>query len=291
MKSNSKTLAIAIITFCIAALSLIIGCSGSKIINDDTTGLQIAINTHDTFSKPNEITFFLVVVSDPVSEETLTAASLLLNGSFLEGTLDSIPANQPLKFTVQARDRTEIVIYEGSVITSIAADQVNQIDVPMRPVVPMMNITPRYFDFTNLPAQVDSTFTFDVRVFNIDSLFETTFRIGFDELFCTIDSVVLSSDLLADSVIFFHNFVDIFPTQYTVSIAPNGIFQPLVDSNGDGTLVRFFFRTVLSGQAQTNLSTISLQIMSMAKSDPDNTININTIEVDQCLLEFTAVPQ
>ncbi|RKX26916.1 MAG: hypothetical protein DRP45_02285 [Candidatus Zixiibacteriota bacterium] len=284
MKSISRNLVIAVLVLSACALFLTAGCSDRRLNNSKSANLKIAINTYESFAKSTAIDVFVVLVTDPASGDTIAAGELLLHGAYLEGVIDNLPANVLLKFTVQAIDRQSVVIYSGSVVTAIKADQLNLIQVQMRPVVPMMKLTPRHYEFVNLTQNVE--FFVEARVFNIDSLYGTAFRLTFEESYVWIDSAVVSPHLAEDSVIFHHNFVDTIDVSYAVSITQTDVTKQLVDANGDGTLARFYFTTTGgSVGAPAGSSTIGLQVTGMSKTNHDS-IPLSSVYTENCRLDF-----
>jgi len=263
------------------------GCD-SKIVNQnfDSTSLKVRINTAGASPKLLALVDqFEVTVVELISNNVIAVEPLTLNGQFIEGQIDSLPSGLDLEFTAQAKRLSDgLVIYEGTTIISLAPGEVTEVPIAMSPVVPVMKSTPRQ---DNISVIDSSSHFVDVKIFNVNQLFGTSFRVFYDPNFLLFDSVALSSTINPNEVIFFAaTGVDSISSQpyVAVSVTNTTAGVEIVDVNGDVTLARVFYS--LEFPASTpNSSILTLEPTGLTDINR-NPISPAILFVDETVVEI-----
>ncbi|MCK4371521.1 MAG: hypothetical protein KAW61_00175, partial [candidate division Zixibacteria bacterium] len=220
----------------------------------DTDHASARMQFHRTASALDQTLghFDITVVYDSDNLDTLAVAELTLNGEVAEGTIDSLPAGEALLFIARAfQSGTDIVIYEGRTVTELVAREINEVEIQMSPVVPLMKFT---------PCQVEITDTYpfyvDTKVFNIDSLYGISFRVTLDTSFVAIDSIQPAAGLAGDEIIFFWrgDTVSTDTAVFAVAISHTIPGSMLVDSSGDAALARLWLHRKVSSEQTIEMS-------------------------------------
>ena len=270
------------------ALGVLCGCE-SRIVNQqfESTSLTVRINTAGASPKLlAQVDQFQVTVVELISNRVIAEQPLTLNGQFIEGQIDSLPSGIDLEFTARAMRLTDgIIIYEGVTVIMLSAGAVTVVPISMSPVVPVMKSTPRY---DNISVVDSSSHFIDVKIFNVNQLFGTSFRVFYDPNFLLFDSVTLSATINPNDVIFFaatgfdatsgQPFVAISVTNTTAGVE-------IVDLNGDVNLARVFYS--LEFPASTPNSSI-LRLEPTGLTDiTGNQIDPAILFVDETIVEIT----
>ncbi len=126
--------------------------------------------------------------------------TLVDSAGFLVGAM-RVPAGLSRKFVVEVRAPGEVgygpVIMSGMTIADIAPFIITKLDINLKPVVPLIALLPGYREIT-----AGDYFTFDLSVFNLDTLSSAQFYISYyDSLKFTIDSVVRGSSLDSNIIV------------------------------------------------------------------------------------------
>jgi len=269
------------------AVGILCGCE-SKIVNQqlDYSSLTVRINTAGASPKLlAQVDQFQVTVVELISNSIVAEQLLTLNGQFIEGQIDSLPSGVDLEFTARAMRLSDgIVIYEGVTVIMLAAGDVTIVPISMSPVVPVMKSTPRYDGI----SVVDSSSHFiDIKIFNVNQLFGTSFRVLYDPNFLLFDSVTLSTTIDPTNVIFFAaTGVDSISSQPFVAISVTNITAgtEIVDVNGDVILARVFYS--LEFPASTPNSSILTLVPTGLTDINRNPIDPAILFVDETVVEI-----
>ena len=226
-----------------AALVLVIGCE-SKITAPPHSGTSLSLKFDIADASPKLIAAidqFRVTVFDPAVPETVVVSQLTFDpNGFIVGQIDSLPAEINLVFTAEALDmQASTVIFRGSANATLVADVVNDVLIELSPVVPLMKLTPR---FHNILSADTATQIFDVKIFNVDSLYGVSFRVRYDQTYLIAVSATLDSNYNPSEVIFFESDqFDTFGPFKVISITETDSTRALVDANGDAVLCNIGF--------------------------------------------------
>src|SRR5690606_4881612 len=86
-----------------------------------------------------------------------------------------VPIGEDRVFTMTAYDVEEVPLYSGSRTADVLGGQITEIIIDLEPQVAMIKVTPIF----RAMADTDSA-VFEVRIYNVDSLFGASFRLEFD---------------------------------------------------------------------------------------------------------------
>ncbi|HUV31439.1 MAG TPA: hypothetical protein VMY05_10170 [Acidobacteriota bacterium] len=220
-------------------LTMLYGCSDSFIGREPTEAVRLAFTVDDASpALEAALGLFEVTVTDPRTGEILAKAPLTLTGRFLEGTIDSLPAGRLLKFRVAAIDnRIGLTVYAGTAEAVLSSGSINTITIRLRAQVPLLKFTPRYVLLEDSPS-----FAVDVKAFEVDSLYGISFRVTWDGNLLFLDSAVQGDTSADDTLLFYGNLIDTTGSVYGISVSQTNQSKTLVDSRGDATLARLYFR-------------------------------------------------
>lgn len=228
---------------CLSAVILFIfGCE-SKIVAPDknSTTLRLSINATDASPKLlTAVNQFQVIVIDPAKAETLSVTPLTLNpGGSIVGQIDSLPAETNLTFVAQALDGLFGLIFSGSTDAILTPDIVNDVLINLSPVVPLLKLTPRHFEIAGTDI---NEHIFDVKVFNVDSLYGISFLVRYDQSYLIATSATLDASQNPSEVIFFEtDSFDSLGAFKAISVTMTDSTKAIVDTDGDGVLCNVGF--------------------------------------------------
>ncbi len=218
------------------------GCE-SRIVENrtDLNSIKIEINTSGASPKLMAIVDqFIVTVSDVKSNQVIRVTPLQFNNPFVVGQIDALPAEVDLRFTAEAINlKTAAVIYSGTTIMNLIANDTTPVLISLSPVVPLLKFTPRRIVRPPL-----DTFSMDVKMFNIAGLYGVSFKVRYVTDFLTLDSAVLDPSLpLADIIFFQADSVDAFGVYKAISITHTVTDSSIASTAGDAVLAKLFFST------------------------------------------------
>ncbi|MGH8014816.1 MAG: hypothetical protein ACREBV_01345 [Candidatus Zixiibacteriota bacterium] len=227
-----------------AAIISMIGCE-SKIVAPAKNGTSLSFTVDISDASPKLMAIvdsFQVIVVDPSVPETLVVSPLTLSpGGFLVGQIDSLPAEISLEFTAEALDPQLGVIFRGTAIVVLEPEIINEVFISLSPVVPMMKFTPHYIDIIGTDT---SAHTFEVKIFNIDSLYGVSFRVRYDPNYLIAINATLDASQNPSSVIFFQaDSADAFGSYKAITVTETDSTNAnaIVDTDGDGVLCNIRF--------------------------------------------------
>lgn len=166
--STKKTICILTLIG-LAAIIGAFGC-GKKIVGQTepsrvTISAQLPIPTASM-----AITLAVLEVSTPdsavVAVDTLNLVEPYLLGEVI------VPVGLDRLFRISVYDESEVLIYGGSQIADVFPDTIIELDILLRPMVPMINISPRYQELF-----MNEDIIIDINIFNIPNLTSLTFNI------------------------------------------------------------------------------------------------------------------
>ena len=247
----------------ILALSLILGvfstCSRkSHILNPSgqTSPFLFKLNFVETCLLDLIQDVHLIVSSNG---DTLADKHLELQNRAISDTIE-VQAGADWKFTLQALDASNNIIYSGDTTVSVIAGETTNLQINLYPEVFLLKFDPIYQEVVN-----DSVFNVEVRLYNVDSLFSTSFRVEFDSsvLFCTD---VESGDFLGSSSTIFFSVIDTVKGYVAVGYSlkqGNGS-----GVSGSGTLARLHFKIRKQAGESPNLADLIFNEETLAFYDP-----------------------
>lgn len=213
-----------------------------------------------------------------------------------------IPAGARRTFILEAietellPDSIEVqkIIYRGVITADITPDGLNNISIPMIPVVPLIKLTP-----IQSTQDAGQSFNLGLEIFNIPNLSNLTLELDYNsnnnDIF-RLDSVVNGSSLIApDTVIYYRPEGVIEGAQNSAqSIAYINIYDPskinpsIVDLTGYSDLASFYLWTSFSTEQFLSEFNINLLSVSLNTGDtlPVASVYIqNAIITNQILLD------
>lgn len=281
-KANLPAAVTLILLFIIVAV-VWSSCSERLVDDSDKVNLKIPLGAGLLAAKSLAAAdLYRLTVTDNAGDSVLIQTQLVRSGSLLVGSVEDLPAGKPLTFLIEAEEsETGTIIYTGSAVAIVVADETITLDIPLSPVVPLLRFVPSYVQLLD-----DSTFVLDTRIYNLDSLFGISFRMWWPAGFpLRIDSAQPGGDVNSPSIIFFAQ-----PgtgPHHTFSITQTGAGEAIVDSTGAAHLARIFctvedFFSVMSSRVD-----ITLEPTGLTGVD-STTIPLGILYTDDCALEVGA---
>lgn len=228
-----------------AAAILLFGCE-SKIVSPPANEPMLNVNIDVSDASPKLLAIvdsFRVIVVETSVSDTLAVSPLSLNSAgLIVGQIDSLPTEVNLEFTAQALDPQLGLIFSGSTNAVLEPDIVNNVFINLSPVVPLMKFTPRHLDLIGADTSAQ---TFDVKIFNVDSLYGVSFRVRYDAAYLRALNAKLDTSQNASQTLFFQ-FDSVDANGPYKAIAVTGIdpANGIVDANGDGVLCNIDFALI-----------------------------------------------
>jgi hypothetical protein len=305
---RSNRLLIAGLLVCMLAGTLVLQCTDRSANNGPVDGKNVSLRVaFPAAGMAQGIDLFRLTVSG----DDMRPLSFIMqfDGGFITGEAE-VPAGERRLFVLTAEemgfpicdtviindtaawvcDTPTTVIFQGSTVARVIPDEVTRIDIAMRPMVPMVKLSPHAQDVVS-----GRDFSAELKVFNVDSLQAIQVYLDIAYLSETVVNVeaieVVPSLTFGDDVIFNgsigvedRNFVNI-----TVS-KPVGVpgGTGIVDRNGDATLatiryISYSFVDVVSAE-----SVIEVDVVEAAGVGGAN-IDVTGIREDTARLEFIPV--
>ncbi len=228
------------------ALMLLIWACESRIVSPPQDQPMLSIKIDLTDASPKllaAVDQYRVIVVDPAASDTLADTALTLNSAgFIVGQIDSLPAGIVLEFTAQASDAQIGLIFVGTTNAVLEPNVVNNVLINLSPVVPLIKFTPRR---TEIVGTDTGPHTFDIKIFNVDSLFGVAFRVFYDSSYLRAVNATLDSSQNAAQTLFFQlDTLDAFGRYWAISVTETDSTRTraIVDANGDGVLCNVSFR-------------------------------------------------
>ncbi len=270
----------------IAILLLILACE-SKIVSPPQNDpmLSISINLSDASPKLlAAVNQYQVIVVDPAASETLAVSPLTLNSSGnITGQFDNLPTGIVLEFTAQAIDAQLGLIFSGTTNAILEPGVNNNVFINLSPVVPLMKFTPRR---TEIVGTDTSSHSFDIKIFNVDSLYGVSFRVRYDSNYFRAVNATLDSSQNASSVIFFQfDSSDVVGPYKAITVTGIDPANGIVDANGDGVLANVRF-VLAKPFALADSTFLQLEPTGMTRQDGSN-IPIGNLYRDDAFVRIT----
>lgn len=227
----------------IPATALLMFACESKIVAPPDKQPMLSINIDVSDASPKllaAVDQYQVIVIETSIDSILVTAPLTLNtAGMITGTIDSLPADVDLLFTAEARDMLTGLIFSGSANAVLDAEIVNNVLINLSPVVPLMKYTPRYMDIVGTDT---SAHRFDVKIFNVDSLYGISFRVRYDPNYLIALNATLDASQNPANVLFFQfDSSDANGSYKAITVTETNLTRSIVDSNGDGVLCNVNF--------------------------------------------------
>lgn len=243
----------------ISATALLLFACASKIVAppDKEPMLSVSFDISDASPKLlAAVDQYQIIVIETSIDSILVTAPLTLNSAgMITGTIDSLPTDVDLLFTAEARDMQAGLIFSGSTTAILEADIVNNVFIDLSPVVPLMKFTPRHLDVVGTDT---SAHTFDIKIFNVDSLYGVSFRVRYDAFYMRVLNAKLDTSQNASQTLFFQfDSVDANGPYKAITVTGINPANGIVDANGDGVLCNIDFAL---GQTFTAADSTLLQI-------------------------------
>jgi hypothetical protein len=197
-------------------------------------------------------------LASDVSRVTLTVTLadvvvLTQDMAFSEGAVQEaveVPPGQNILFTLNAYDSAGRLLYSGSATADVGLGSDIEVNIQMLPQVLMLKIDPL---FQVADSRVDSSYYFDVYVYNVQNLFGASFRIEYSPNVISPTNVEIGGFLGEQPVSLVRmgsGFVAIGITRV----------QGQLGVSGSGHLARIYFTPMADGATDLsfNLETVSL---------------------------------
>lgn len=227
----------------ISATALLLFACASKIVAppDKEPMLSVSFDISDASPKLLAVVdqFQVIVVETSIDSILVTAPLTLNSAGLITGTIDSIPTDVDLLFTAEARDTQAGLIFSGSTNAVLTGGRVNSVLINLSPVVPLMKYTPRHMDIIGTDT---SAHKFDVKIFNVDSLYGVSFRLRYDPNYLIALNATLDTGYNPlDVVMFEFDSSDANGPYKAITITETNLTRSIVDSSGDGVLCNVNF--------------------------------------------------
>lgn len=250
-----------------ALIFLILACE-SKItapVKNDAM-LSISIGVADASPKLlAAVDQYRLIVTDPARREILADSPLTLNSSGnIVGRIDSLPSGINLEFTARALDAQLGLIFSGTTNAHLEFGTSNNVFIALSPVVPLMKFTPRHLDLLGTDS---SAHNFDVKIFNVDSLYGVAFKVRYNpNYFRVVDARLDISQNAASVILFQFDSFDSVGLYKAITVTGTDPANGIVDVNGDGVLVNVRF-ALLKTFASADSTTLRLEPTGMTHQD------------------------
>jgi len=267
-----------IITGCVIGIGLLWGgCAKDKISAPDAYGSVVASIPHKSLV-PAALSFELIVEGRDFGTMTFP---MVQDTDSVFGRADSIPVGRDRRVIARAHDlRQGTVLYQGSRTVDIAPGRTVQLSMQLRPVQPMLTITPRY-----QTMMMDDTIYVDVNVFNIPDLSGIRFDFIRNSSPTFVASVV-KGDQYDDQVTLTYlpaNDITTIEVSYTNRVAP------IVDTLGNAHLATLMIPTYQDWAADT--ATVIMQPKYLAGYGVGGGTLVLEVFVDDAVVELARPPQ
>lgn len=247
-----------------------LGCSNKGVETGDnaaTVNMNLKITSPGMIEAVDQ--FQVIVTADDIDPPIV--ALLELDGRYLEGEV-MVPAGANRTITVEASDwDLSVVLYRGDTTINIAGQEGIELTIGLYPVISLIRISPRYLE---VPAS--SQFFVDVKAFNVNELYGITFRLHWQGSVVFPDSAKSLLPLGREQL--WVERLDTFLQFYEIGISSADQVTPLVDANGDASLVRFYF-TSFTPEIMAPPASLSVDVMEMTRL-PDGNIPLDSVKVD-----------
>lgn len=165
MKTRKKISLLIIIG--LATMITAFGC-GRKIVGQ-TESVRVTINARLSIPTASMAVALAILEVSTTDSAVIAVDTLDLVEPDLVGEV-TVPAGPQRLFTISVYDGSEVLIYGGSQTADVFPDSVIQLDIQLRPMVRMINISPRYQEL-----YMNEDIILDVNVFNIPNLTSISF--------------------------------------------------------------------------------------------------------------------
>lgn len=230
-------------TLGVAAVLLLLsgGCTdrAERTVGPDGNNIELSAKiTSPEFTQLIDVFRLTVTARDiePIVE------SLFFDGRYIWGEVQ-VPSGAERRFMLEAIDSdvgaaqpdSENVVYRGATVADVRPEVIVQIDIPMRPVPPMVKFTPRWGS-----VESGSTFSVDVTALNMPQVRGLWLFLDFPEPI--IEPLrTFPAPGLAPSAVFGTGYTGESPVFYMVVL--DTAHLPISDADGDVTLGTIQFTT------------------------------------------------
>ncbi len=268
----------------VAMLAVLVGCSDYSIQSYGSQKVQVTVELErPSLMLQQAIGRIELRVIQLSSEEELVNLTLVDTGGVVRTVIDSLPAVETLLFVMTAYplEISSVPLYQAQQRVSLMPDQVNQITMRMRPIVPMIRVQPRFVSLTTGDA-----FSVDVRVDNVAALYGLSFRVNYDAFLLQVDSV---QSIAGDDAIVVAQPED-SPVSgvgvWAIGVSATQPAEALVDASGGSDLVRLFCQPAFSPPWEvTDTARVWLQVTGGTLADSSD-IAQGSIFADDGEVEF-----
>ncbi len=272
--SNSRVCFLGIVL----ATAILSGCSQKSVNENSPPSISLSMKVSSP-ALMEAVSRFSLFVTAPDMDTVRT--ELTLNGRYLEGRVE-VPAGRERKFDVRAYDEAGTLIYQGDTTVNVepGVEIRLTIDLHPNPEVPLVRLSPR---FQRIDA--NSSCLVVIKVFNIDSLYNISFRVYFSRTSLQPDSAVKNSTL--DTGVEFVPFlIDSIPltSYYAIAITQTDQTTPIVDDSGYATLGSIYF-TSLYPEVAVDTAELTMQVTGLFKPSRDS-IPVASVYTDNGLIEI-----
>ena len=254
------------------------GCS-QKIINDDINGAAVSFNLKVSSPELMEMVtgFRVTVTPEGIDTVIIVWLTTLEEERYVVADIE-VPAGCRLKVQIDAFDENRTLIYSGVKFTTVEAGRNRAISIDLIPVVQLVKLSPR---FAQVP--INSTFRVIVKAYNLDSLYNISFRIHWDSSLVWPDSAVTGVGLGSNvEIVSFP--VDSQLMEFPISITQTDQVTPIVDSNGYATLAVVYFHAD-SLSVGINTVNLSVDVTALTCLGSDSIIVVDSVVTDGSVIE------
>ncbi len=261
---------------------LIPGCS-EKIINTNSgDDVRVTISTKLTSGMEiSALTLFLLTVTGPDIDRPIIDTMIVENHLLIARV--EVPAGKGRTFKIEAYDDTGRLIYVGTARTDVTPDVELELDIALKPYVPLIKLSPRFKSIHQ-----NSQVVLELRVYNIRDLDSVDFLLQYSsptDPYFYIDSIVpninvnsfIKLDTLPPDTLQQNEFA------FTIYESVHTNVLGIVDSSGYARLAFIYASNYSTGNMY---DTVSLTIEATAMSNTADASIMPNIYYEGCTIEY-----
>ena len=282
-RKKQMVLFLTVLTVMLGMIFIAISCS-KKPVNSDFDNVPVSMKIKSPAATVYDL--YQLTVSAPDIPEPIVIPLMLQDGYLIipsatqegEGELD-VPAGRDRLFTVEVIDEIIsdngtilVVVYRGSATANVLPDAPVVVNLVIRPVVPMIRISPRIQTVNPL-----TTFSVKVQAYNMPLLYGASFYISWDQSDIDPDSARVGGGLNGSNIDFSYDDND--GVGYTVEINQTADGLNLLGADGAGDLAEIFLTAHFYNPDTVFTTAIDLDVRTLAGAG-DNPVYINDYYYD-----------
>ncbi|HEX2897289.1 MAG TPA: cohesin domain-containing protein, partial [candidate division Zixibacteria bacterium] len=236
MSVRNKRFSIVVLALLVFSAAIILTCSDKILNSNPEQGIEfeIALKYADgeQLSVSEIVNAYRVII---ITDEDTITASLEFADGLITGLIENVPAGPNRTIIVEGLASDGTVLYRGSVVIDVIANQTVDAIVTLLPVAKLVRISPNYSGKFH-----GEEFTSDIKVNNIHGLTSIELALDYNSNVVQLDSLKAGSNIPDGS-----NFTYSDEGGIEISLSHS---SSLTDSAGNVTVARAFFSPTSSNK-------------------------------------------